>query len=154
MSEEFSPPDDRIEPLQARAATIVEALPYIQRFSGERVVVKFGGHAMRNEAVQRSFARDVTLMRSIGVHVLVVHGGGPEIGRGLDRAGIKSEFRGGMRVTTDEVMEIVQLELLGRVNPRLVSLIQQSGGRAVQRTGQNAYCCWRVFCASVFSANR
>ena len=135
MSEEFSPPDDRIEPLQARAATIVEALPYIQRFSGERVVVKFGGHAMRNEAVQRSFARDVTLMRSIGVQVLVVHGGGPEIGRGLSRAGIESEFRGGMRVTTDEVMEVVQLELLGRVNPRLVSLIQQSGGRAVGLSG-------------------
>ena len=135
MSEEFSPPDDRIEPLQDRAATIVEALPYIQRFAGECVVVKFGGHAMANEAVQRSFARDVTLMRSIGVQVIVVHGGGPEIKKSLERFGIESTFRSGMRVTSDEVMEVVQMELLGRVNPRLVSLIQQSGGRAVGLSG-------------------
>jgi acetylglutamate kinase len=129
------PSSDTLAAIQQKAATIVEALPYIQRFAGERVVVKFGGHAMRNLAIQQSFARDVTLMRSIGIQVIVVHGGGPQIDQLLKRLDVQSSFKGGMRVTDDETMRIAQMVLMGEVNPMLVSLIHQAGGRAVGLSG-------------------
>jgi acetylglutamate kinase len=136
QEEQFSrPSSEHLKRLQQKASTIVEALPYIQRFAGERVVVKFGGHAMRNVAIQESFARDVTLMRSIGIQVIVVHGGGPQIGELLKRLEIKSEFVGGMRVTDDATMEVVQMILMGQVNPQIVSAINRAGGRAVGLSG-------------------
>jgi len=132
----FSPLEsESLKRLQQKASTIVEALPYIQRFAGERVVVKFGGHAMRNSAIQESFARDITLMRSIGIQVIVVHGGGPQIGALLKRLDVPSRFVGGMRVTDEETMRVVQMVLMGQVNPMLVSLINGVGGRAVGLSG-------------------
>jgi len=98
-------------------------------------VVKFGGHAMRNSAIQESFARDITLMRSIGIQVIVVHGGGPQIGALLKRLDVPSRFVGGMRVTDEETMRVVQMVLMGQVNPMLVSLINGVGGRAVGLSG-------------------
>jgi len=133
---QFSPLEsEALKRLQQKAGTIIEALPYIQRFAGERVVVKFGGHAMRSEAIQESFARDITLMRSIGVQVIVVHGGGPQIGALLKRLGVESDFIGGMRVTDEETMRAAQMVLMGLVNPMLVSLINRCGGRAVGLSG-------------------
>jgi acetylglutamate kinase len=132
----FSPLEsESLKRLQQKASTIVEALPYIQRFAGERVVVKVGGHAMRNSAIQESFARDITLMRSIGIQVIVVHGGGPQIGALLKRLDVPSRFVGGMRVTDEETMRVVQMVLMGQVNPMLVSLINGVGGRAVGLSG-------------------
>ncbi|MCA9525728.1 MAG: acetylglutamate kinase [Myxococcales bacterium] len=121
--------------LQAKADVLVEALPYIQRFQGETFVVKYGGHAMEDEGARQSFARDVVLMRSIGVNVIIVHGGGPMIQSALARFGVKSEFRAGMRVTDDATMEVVRMVLVGQVNQDIVALINQAGGRAVGLSG-------------------
>jgi acetylglutamate kinase len=121
--------------LQAKAEVLVEALPYIQRFQGETFVVKYGGHAMENEEARRSFAADVVLMRSIGINLIVVHGGGPMIEAALARFGVKSQFKGGMRVTDDETMEVVRMVLVGQVGPDVVSVINQAGGRAVGLNG-------------------
>ena len=95
-----------VKPLQEKAAVLIEALPYIQKFAGETFVVKYGGHAMTDPEARVGFAQDVTLLRSIGVHVVVVHGGGPQIGEHLLRLGIESEFRAGMRVTDDATMDV------------------------------------------------
>jgi len=121
--------------LQAKAEVLVEALPYIQRFQGQTFVVKYGGHAMENAEARQSFARDVVLMRSIGINLIVVHGGGPMIEAALKRFGVQSEFRGGMRVTDDETMEVVRMVLVGQVGPDVVALINQAGGRAVGLSG-------------------
>lgn len=121
--------------VQAKAAVLVEALPYIQRFQGETFVVKYGGHAMIDEGARASFARDVVLMRSIGINVIVVHGGGPMIERALAQFGVKSHFKDGLRVTDEATMEVVRMVLLGQVNPDVVSLINQAGGRAVGLSG-------------------
>lgn len=124
-----------IERLQQKAATLVEALPYIQRFAGEVFVVKYGGHAMIDPEARRSFARDVTLLRAVGVNVIVVHGGGPQIKAMLARVGIESEFKAGMRVTDEDTMQVARMVLVGQVNPDIVSLINQAGGRAVGLSG-------------------
>lgn len=135
-SSDFSTPRTQdLHQVQEKALLLVEALPYIQRFAGEMMVVKIGGHAMRNLSIQASFARDVTLLRSIGVNVIVVHGGGPQIGELLGRLEIESRFVEGMRVTDNPTMEIVQMVLMGQVNPRLVQLINASGGRSVGLSG-------------------
>jgi acetylglutamate kinase len=127
-----------VKALQDKAAVLIEALPYIQRFRGAVFVVKYGGHAMTDPDAARSFARDVVLLQSIGVLPVVVHGGGPQIEQVLAKLGIKSTFRGGMRVTDDETMDVVRMVLVGQVNQEIVSLVNQAGGRAVGLSGTDA----------------
>jgi acetylglutamate kinase len=122
-------------PLQEKASVLVEALPYIQRFAGATFVVKYGGHAMTDPDAARSFARDVVLLRSIGVRPVVVHGGGPQIQDLLKKLGIQSTFRAGQRVTDDATMEVVRMVLVGQVNQDIVSLVNQAGGRAMGLSG-------------------
>lgn len=124
--------------LQEKAATLVEALPYLQRFAGAVFVVKYGGHAMTDPEAARSFARDVVLLRSIGVRPVVVHGGGPQIQDLLKRLGIQSTFRAGQRVTDDATMDVVRMVLVGQVNQDIVSLINQAGGKAMGLSGADA----------------
>ncbi|MGQ9484303.1 MAG: acetylglutamate kinase [Desulfosoma sp.] len=119
------------------AALLIEALPYIRQFSGKMVVIKYGGHAMKDEALKESFAQDVVLMKYIGIHPVVVHGGGPQIGRMLDRVGKKSDFREGMRVTDEETMDVVEMVLAGKVNKEIVALINRHGGRAIGLSGKD-----------------
>lgn len=124
-----------ISDLQDKAAVLIEALPYIQRFAGEVLVVKYGGHAMTDAEAARSFARDVVLLRSVGIRVVVVHGGGPQIQAALDRFGIASTRRQGHRVTDDATMEVVRMVLVGQVAQEIVTRINQAGGRAVGLSG-------------------
>lgn len=119
------------------AQTLTEALPYIQRFSGQTVVIKYGGAAMKDEALKRSFALNVVLLREVGIYPVVVHGGGPQIGRLLERLDISCEFVEGMRVTSPEVMDVVQMVLVGQVNASIVGLINSLGGRAVGINGHD-----------------
>ncbi|MCC5885753.1 MAG: acetylglutamate kinase [Gammaproteobacteria bacterium] len=119
------------------ARVLTEALPYIQRFQNSTVVVKFGGNAMVDEALQSSFARDIVLMKLVGINPIVVHGGGPQIGDLLDRLGIQSRFIDGMRVTDEQTMDVVQMVLGGLVNKDIVSLIQTNGGKAIGLTGKD-----------------
>jgi acetylglutamate kinase len=123
-------------PLQ-KAKILVEALPYMQRFFGKRMVVKFGGHAMVEEQLKRSFAMDVILMKAIGLHPVVVHGGGPQIGETLRRMGKESKFYQGMRITDQETMDVVEMVLVGKVNKEIVGLINKEGGRAVGLSGKD-----------------
>jgi acetylglutamate kinase len=123
---------------QAKAGVLVEALPYIQRFAGATFVVKYGGHAMTDAAAAESFARDVVLLASIGVRVVIVHGGGPQIQELLAKLGIESTFRAGQRVTDDATMEVVRMVLVGQVNQDVVSVINRAGGRAVGLSGADA----------------
>ena len=119
------------------ASVLSEALPYIQRFAGKILVIKYGGNAMVDAKLQASFARDMVLLKTVGIHPVVVHGGGPQIGDLLQRLNIKSEFVNGMRVTTGETMDVVEMVLGGLVNKQIVNLINQSGGRAVGVTGKD-----------------
>ena len=119
------------------ARVLAEALPFIQRFAGATFVIKYGGNAMVEQALTRSFARDVVLLKCVGMNPVVVHGGGPQIGEWLARIGKKSEFVGGMRVTDEETMEVVEMVLGGLVNKAIVSHINQAGGRAVGLTGKD-----------------
>lgn len=119
------------------ARVLNEALPYIQRFSGKTVVVKFGGNAMIDEALKTSFARNVVLMNQVGIHTVVVHGGGPQIGQLLNQLGKESRFIQGMRVTDSETMDVVEMVLGAQVNKSIVSLLSQVGGRAVGLTGKD-----------------
>jgi len=119
------------------AKVLTEALPYIQRFSGKTVVVKFGGNAMVDEALQNSFARDIVLMKAVGMNPVVVHGGGPQIGKLLDQLNIKSEFVDGMRVTDAQTMDVVEMVLGGSVNKQIVHLINRNGGQAFGITGKD-----------------
>jgi len=121
-----------------KAAVLHEALPYIQRFQGRVFVVKYGGHAMIDERLKRSFARDVCLLRYVGINVVVVHGGGPQISRTLEQMGIQSTFRGGHRVTDDATMDVVEMVLGGQINSEIVGLISEEGGRAVGLSGKDA----------------
>nr|WP_297459655.1 acetylglutamate kinase [uncultured Halomonas sp.] len=114
-----------------------EALPYIQRFSGKTVVVKYGGNAMTEDALVDSFARDMVLMKEVGINPVVVHGGGPQIGELLDKLKIESRFVGGMRVTSAETMDVVEMVLGGLVNKGIVNLINQCGGKAIGLTGKD-----------------
>ncbi len=116
---------------------LTEALPYIQRFKGKTLVVKYGGNAMVDEALKNSFARDVVLLKAVGINPIVVHGGGPQIGALLERVGKESRFVQGMRVTDRETMDVVEMVLGGQVNKSIVNLVNQHGGRAVGLTGKD-----------------
>lgn len=119
------------------AHVLTEALPYIQRFRGKTVVIKYGGNAMVDEELKRGFARDVVLMKTVGINPVVVHGGGPQIGSLLQRLGKESEFVQGMRVTDAETMDVVEMVLGGLVNKEIVNLINRHGGSAVGLTGKD-----------------
>jgi len=119
------------------AQVLTEALPYIQRFSGKTLVIKYGGNAMIDETLKNSFARDVVLLKAVGINPVIVHGGGPQIGDLLKRIGKESEFIDGMRVTDSETMDVVEMVLGGQVNKSIVNLINTHGGRAVGLTGKD-----------------
>ena len=119
------------------AHVLVEALPYIQRFQGKTIVIKYGGNAMVEQTLKEGFARDVVLMKLVGINPVIVHGGGPQIGDLLKRLGITSEFVQGMRVTDTETMDVVEMVLGGQVNKEIVNLINRHGGRAVGLTGKD-----------------
>ncbi len=120
-----------------KAAVLHEALPYIRRFHGRTFVVKYGGHAMVDEQLKQSFARDICLLRYVGIRVVVVHGGGPQIDDTLKQMGIESTFRGGLRVTDAETMKVVEMVLAGQVNSDIVGLICSQGGRAMGLSGRD-----------------
>jgi acetylglutamate kinase len=119
------------------ARVLSEALPYMQRYDDEIVVVKYGGHAMGEEALARSFARDIVLMEQTAINPVVVHGGGPQIGEMLRRLGIKSEFAGGLRITDAATIEIVEMVLAGSINKQIVGFINEAGGKAVGLCGKD-----------------
>lgn len=121
-----------------KAATLIEALPWLERFHGETIVVKFGGNAMVSPELQAAFAEDMVFLRYAGIRPVVVHGGGPQISAMLDKLGIESEFRGGYRVTTPEAMDVVRMVLSGQVNRELVSLINAHGPFAAGISGEDA----------------
>lgn len=123
---------------QAKAATLIEALPWLERFHGATVVVKYGGNAMVEPELQRAFAADMVFLRYAGIRPVVVHGGGPQISEMLERLGVSSEFRGGLRVTTAETMQIVRMVLVGQVGRELVGLINEHGPFAVGLSGEDA----------------
>ncbi len=128
---------ERFRHLVERAHILLESLPYIRAFYGKTVVVKYGGHAMVDEDLKDSFARDIVLMKYIGMHPVVVHGGGPQIGQTMKRMGKTPRFVEGLRVTDDETMDIVEMVLGGKVNKEIVALINKHGGRAVGLTGKD-----------------
>jgi acetylglutamate kinase len=121
-----------------KAGVLIEALPWLERFHGATVVIKYGGNAMINPSLQEAFAADIVFMRYVGIKPVVVHGGGPQISKMLDRLGIESEFRGGLRVTTPEAMDVVRMVLTGQVGRELVGLINQHGPFAVGLSGEDA----------------
>lgn len=139
-------PDTRSLPLQTttqdeaavKAATLIESLPWLQRFAGQVVVVKYGGNAMGDDRSLQAFAEDMVYLRAVGIRPVVVHGGGPQISNMLDRLGIESEFRGGYRVTTPEVMEVVRMVLTGQVSRDIVSGINEHGPLAAAVSGEDA----------------
>jgi len=120
------------------AKVLTEALPYIQSFKGRTIVIKYGGNAMTEEALKESFAKDIVLMKLVGLNPVVVHGGGPQIGDLLAQLNIESHFVNGMRVTDSATMDVVEMVLGGQVNKQIVSLINRSGGRAIGLTGKDA----------------
>ncbi len=138
----------------ARAKVLVESLPYIQEFRHKTVVIKYGGHAMVDENLKRQFALDVILLNHIGVNVVIVHGGGPQINDLLDRLEIKPNYVQGMRVTDGETMNVVEMVLVGRVNKEIVGLINHNGGRAVGLSGRDGdLVCARKMQVSVSSGD-
>jgi acetylglutamate kinase len=136
MTAAATPTRDRNVAL-AKAATLVEALPWLARFHGAVVVIKYGGHAMTDPGLQRAFAEDVVFLRYVGLLPVVVHGGGPQITAHLDRLGIESEFRGGLRVTSPEAMQVVRMVLVGQVNGDVVRLVNDHGPFAVGLSGED-----------------
>ncbi|MGI6552639.1 MAG: acetylglutamate kinase [Bacillota bacterium] len=120
-----------------KAGILVEALPYIKKFHGKTIVIKYGGHAMLNEELKRAVMQDIILMKLVGMHPVLVHGGGPEINEMMSRLGMKSDFVQGMRVTDRETMEIVEMVLVGKVNKEIVALINGYGGQAVGLSGED-----------------
>ncbi len=120
-----------------KAEVLIEALPWLERFAGALVVVKYGGNAMVDEDLKRAFAQDMVFLRHVGLHPVVVHGGGPQISAMLDRLGIESEFRGGLRVTTPEAMDVVRMVLTGQVSRELVALLNAHGPHAVGLSGED-----------------
>jgi len=120
-----------------RAETLIEALPYIQAFSGKTVVVKYGGHAMQDPALEDDFARDIVLLATVGIHPIVVHGGGPQIGQVLTQLGIETRFHEGLRVTDERTMDVVEMVLMGLVNGNIVRRINRFGGNAVGLAGKD-----------------
>lgn len=125
--------DTRLE----RARVLSEALPFMQRYDKRTVVVKYGGHAMGDEALGAEFARDIVMLKQAGINPIVVHGGGPQIGAMLKRLGIKSEFSGGLRITDKATVEIVEMVLAGSINKQIVAQLNQAGGRAVGLCGKD-----------------
>jgi acetylglutamate kinase len=119
------------------ASVLAESLPYIQKFRGKTIVIKYGGNAMVDEDLKSSFARDIVLMKSVGMNPIVVHGGGPQIGDTLKKIGKESEFIGGMRVTDSETMDVVEMVLGGLVNKEIVNLIHRHGGHSIGLTGKD-----------------
>lgn len=128
---------DSAKTAQDKAATLIEALPWIQRFAGTTMVIKYGGNAMVNEELRRAFAEDIVFLHHVGIHPVVVHGGGPQINSMLGRLGIESEFKGGLRVTTPEAMDVVRMVLTGQVGRELVGLINSHGPYAVGMSGED-----------------
>ena len=126
-----------VERLVEKAGTLMEALPYIRAFWGKTFVIKYGGHAMESPQLAEGFARDVILLKYVGMNPVIVHGGGPQIGALMKRLGKEPRFVGGMRVTDDETMEIVEMVLVGRINKEIVGLINHHGGRAVGLSGKD-----------------
>ena len=126
-----------MQKLIEKANTLMEALPYIRRFAGKTIVIKYGGHAMADEALKESFALDVILLKSLGINPVIVHGGGPQINETLKRYGIVSEFVRGMRVTDAATMAVVEMVLTGQVNKEVVGYLNQHGGRAVGMSGKD-----------------
>ena len=120
------------------AEVLSEALPYIQRFSGKTIVVKYGGNAMTEEHLKQSFARNIVLMKQLGMYPVVVHGGGPQIGKLLQQLGKETQFIQGMRVTDAETMDVVEMVLAAQVNKSIVNMLNQAGGRALGLTGKDA----------------
>ncbi|MEN9710374.1 MAG: hypothetical protein RL441_366, partial [Actinomycetota bacterium] len=123
----------------AKAATLAEALPWLEKFHGATVVIKYGGNAMTDVSLQQAFAADIVFLRLAGLKPVVVHGGGPQITAMLERMGVATEFRGGFRVTTPEVMDVVRMVLTGQVQKELVGLINQHGPYAVGASGEDAH---------------
>ena len=124
--------------LLEKAATLVEALPYLQRYAGQTFVIKYGGHAMGDAGLARDFAEDVVLLKAVGINPVVVHGGGPQIGAMLKRLGVESRFVGGLRVTDKATAEIAEMVLAGSINKEIVGWINAAGGRAVGISGKDA----------------
>jgi acetylglutamate kinase len=124
---------------QSKAATLVEALPWLERFHGRTVVLKYGGHAMTDPGLAASFAADVVFLRYAGLRPVVVHGGGPQINAQLDKLGIEPKFAGGLRVTTPETMDVVRMVLVGQVQREVVGLLNQHGPFAVGMSGEDAH---------------
>jgi len=129
--------DDTLAAAQEQARILSEALPYMLRYDEETVVVKYGGHAMGDPELARAFAKDITLLKTSGIHPIVVHGGGPQIAAMLDKLGIKSEFRAGLRVTDKATVEIVEMVLAGGINKEIVQSINREGGKAVGLCGKD-----------------
>ncbi len=121
----------------AKAEVLLEALPYIRRFYGKTIVIKYGGHAMSNDELKQSFAQDVVLLKYVGMNPIVVHGGGPQIDEMLERLGIQSRFVRGMRVTDEETMRVAEMVLVGSINKEIVALMNQQGGHAVGLSGKD-----------------
>ncbi len=126
------------EPISLRAAVLIEALPYIRKYQGATIVIKYGGHAMVDDALKKNFAEDVTLLKYIGFKPIVVHGGGPQINKLLDRLEIKSHFVEGQRFTDQATMEVVEMVLSGKISKEIVSLINSVGGKALGLSGKDA----------------
>lgn len=126
-----------MEKLIEKANNLMEALPYIRRFSGKTIVIKYGGHAMADDALKMSFALDVVMLKSLGINPVIIHGGGPQINSTLKRFGIVSEFVKGMRVTDADTMSVVEMVLVGQVNKEVVGYLNQHGGRAVGLCGKD-----------------
>lgn len=121
----------------AKAETLTDALPYMQRYTGKTFVVKYGGHAMGDATLARNFAEDIVLLKAVGINPVVVHGGGPQIGAMLERVGVESKFVDGLRVTTKETAEIAEMVLSGAINKELVSWIEKAGGHAIGISGKD-----------------
>lgn len=121
----------------AKAETLTDALPYMQRYAGKTFVVKYGGHAMGDATLAKNFAQDIVLLKAVGINPVVVHGGGPQIGAMLERVGVESKFVDGLRVTTKETAEIAEMVLSGAINKELVSWIGQAGGSAIGISGKD-----------------
>src|SRR6059058_6402298 len=134
----------RTEHALEKAGVLVEALPWLERFHGRTVVVKYGGHAMSDQALRRAFAEDVVFLRYAGIRVVIVHGGGPQINAHLDKLGIEQQFTNGLRVTTPETMDVVRMVLVGQVQREVVGLLNEHGPFAVGLSGEDA----RLFTAT------
>ncbi len=128
--------EERMQQLVARAETLLEALPYIRRYQGATMVIKYGGHAMVEEGLREAFAQDVVLLKYVGINPVVVHGGGPQINRVLEQLGIEPQFVRGMRVTDERTMDVVEM-VLGKITKEIVSWISRAGGRAVGLSGKD-----------------